>query len=140
MAYQDGFARVKSYTRAFCLLVPGLPQAPSLFASECRSRLAKPARSDQRCRRPTHAIRHALEVAAHAKRQADLRADAARLAANPEYQAEIRAVELLGQDARVLVEQTTAVDPQRLGDFAGRLAPDELMKINVALRAVLDLD
>ena len=30
-------------------------------------------------------------------------------------------IELLGQDVRVLVEQTTAVDPQRLGDFAGRL-------------------
>jgi hypothetical protein len=41
---------------------------------------------------PTHAIRHALEIAAHQKRQEDLRADAARLAANPEYQAEIRAV------------------------------------------------
>ena len=41
---------------------------------------------------PTHAIRHALEIAAHSKRQQDLRADAARLAANPEYQAEIRAV------------------------------------------------
>ena len=38
------------------------------------------------------AIRHALEIAAHNKRQEDLRADAARLAANPEYQAEIRAV------------------------------------------------
>jgi hypothetical protein len=36
--------------------------------------------------------RHALEIAAHNKRQEDLRADAARLAANPEYQAEIRAV------------------------------------------------
>lgn len=41
---------------------------------------------------PTHAIRHALEIAARNKRQEDLRADAARLAANPEYQAEIRAV------------------------------------------------
>ena len=41
---------------------------------------------------PTHAIRHALEIAAHSKRQEDLRADAERLAANPEYQAEIRAV------------------------------------------------
>lgn len=41
---------------------------------------------------PTRAIRHALEIAAHNKRQEDLRADAARLAANPEYQAEIRAV------------------------------------------------
>ena len=41
---------------------------------------------------PTHAIRHALEIAVLNKRQEDLRADAARLAANPEYQAEIRAV------------------------------------------------
>ena len=49
-------------------------------------------------------------------------------------------IELLGQDVRVLVEQTTAVDPQRLGDFAARLDPDELKEINVALRAVLDLD
>jgi mRNA interferase MazF len=49
-------------------------------------------------------------------------------------------IELLGQDVRDLVEQITAVDPQRLGDFAGRLNPDELMEINVALRAVLDLE
>jgi mRNA interferase MazF len=49
-------------------------------------------------------------------------------------------IELLGTDVRVLVEQTTAVDPQRLGDFAGRLSPEELMEINVALRAVLDLE
>ena len=41
---------------------------------------------------PTNAIRHALELAAHQKHQADLRADAARLAANPDYQAEIQAV------------------------------------------------
>jgi mRNA interferase MazF len=49
-------------------------------------------------------------------------------------------VELLGQEVRVLVEQTTAVDPQRLGDFAGRLSTGELMKVNEALRAVLDLE
>jgi mRNA interferase MazF len=49
-------------------------------------------------------------------------------------------VELPGQDVRVLVEQTTAVDPQRLGDFAGRLSSGELMEVNVALRAVLDLE
>jgi len=41
---------------------------------------------------PTNAIRHALELAARQKHQADLRADAARLAANPDYQAEIRAL------------------------------------------------
>jgi mRNA interferase MazF len=50
------------------------------------------------------------------------------------------AIELLGQDVRVLVEQTTAVDPQRLGEFAGRLSRGELMEINVALRAVLELE
>ena len=49
-------------------------------------------------------------------------------------------IELFGTDVRVLVEQTTAVDPQRLGDFAGRLSPEELIKINVALRAILDLE
>ena len=49
-------------------------------------------------------------------------------------------IELLGQDVRVLVEQTTAVDPQRLGAFAGRLDPDELTEINVALRAVLGIE
>jgi hypothetical protein len=41
---------------------------------------------------PTHALRHALELAAHAKHQADLRADADRLISNPDYQAEVRAV------------------------------------------------
>ena len=41
---------------------------------------------------PTHAIRHALKIAAHKQRQEALRADAARLAANPEYQAEIHVV------------------------------------------------
>ncbi len=48
-------------------------------------------------------------------------------------------VELLGQGVRVLVKQTTAVDPRRLGDLAGRLDPEGLMEVNVALRAVLDL-
>jgi mRNA interferase MazF len=43
-------------------------------------------------------------------------------------------IEIFGQDVRVLVEQTTAVNPQRLGDFAGRLNPEELMGVNVALR------
>lgn len=41
---------------------------------------------------PTHAIRAALEVAARRKRQAELRADAERLAASPEYRQEIRAI------------------------------------------------
>jgi mRNA-degrading endonuclease toxin of MazEF toxin-antitoxin module len=45
------------------------------------------------------------------------------------------AVEVLGTNVRVLVEQTTAAGPRRLGDLAGRLSPEELMEINVALRA-----
>jgi hypothetical protein len=40
----------------------------------------------------SHAIRQALEVAAHEKRVADMKADAARLMANPEYLEEVRAV------------------------------------------------
>lgn len=41
---------------------------------------------------PTHALRRALELAAHEKHQADLRADAERLMSNPEYRAEVNAV------------------------------------------------
>lgn len=41
---------------------------------------------------PSHALRGALALAAHEKHQADLRADAQRLMANPEYQAEVQAV------------------------------------------------
>lgn len=49
-------------------------------------------------------------------------------------------IELLGEDVRVLIEQTTAVDPQRLGEFVGRVGGGELMMINEALRAVLELE
>ena len=40
---------------------------------------------------------------------------------------------------KVLVEQTTAVDPQQLGEFTGRLTNSELRAIETALRDVLDL-
>jgi mRNA interferase MazF len=40
---------------------------------------------------------------------------------------------------RVLVEQTTAVDPQRLGELAGRLALHEITEVDAALRVVLEL-
>ncbi|MQA63607.1 MAG: type II toxin-antitoxin system PemK/MazF family toxin [Actinophytocola sp.] len=49
-------------------------------------------------------------------------------------------VDLDGKATRVLVEQTTAVDPERLGEFAGRLSTDELVIVDDALRTVLDLD
>ena len=48
-------------------------------------------------------------------------------------------VEIAGLTTRVLVEQTTAVDPSRLGDSFGHLTFDELRRVNAALRVVLDL-
>jgi mRNA interferase MazF len=49
------------------------------------------------------------------------------------------AIELLGNTTRVLVEQTTVVDPQRLGDSAGRLDATEMQAIDDALRLLLAL-
>lgn len=48
-------------------------------------------------------------------------------------------IELDGTMTKVLVEQTTAVDPQQLGEFTGRLTNSELRAIETALRDVLDL-
>ena len=42
-----------------------------------------------------------------------------------------------GQETRVLVEQTTVVDPERLGRFAGRLDADELRAVDEALMLML---
>jgi mRNA interferase MazF len=44
------------------------------------------------------------------------------------------------ETTQVLVEQTAAVAPERLGDFVGRVSYDELEMINDALRLVLELD
>ena len=44
-----------------------------------------------------------------------------------------------GVETRVLVEQTTVVDPQRLGRSAGRLATDELTAVDAVLELVLGL-
>jgi mRNA interferase MazF len=44
-----------------------------------------------------------------------------------------------GSETRVLVEQTTVVDPQRLGPSAGRLDPSELRSIDQALVLILGL-
>jgi mRNA interferase MazF len=43
------------------------------------------------------------------------------------------------QETRVLVEQTTVVDPQRLGRSAGRLDVSELRSIDDALSLILGL-
>jgi mRNA interferase MazF len=42
-----------------------------------------------------------------------------------------------GANTRVLVEQTTVVDPQRLGPSAGRLEATELLAVDEALALIL---
>jgi mRNA interferase MazF len=49
------------------------------------------------------------------------------------------AIEIAGQPTRVLVEQTTAVIPDRLGDSAGRLSARELSDVDTALALVFGL-
>jgi mRNA interferase MazF len=48
-------------------------------------------------------------------------------------------ITLDGLETRVLVEQTTVVDPQRLGRSAGRLDASELRSIDDALSLILGL-
>ena len=46
---------------------------------------------------------------------------------------------LQGSSTRVLVEQTTAVSPDRLGESVGRLSASELRDLDAALALVLGL-
>jgi mRNA interferase MazF len=39
----------------------------------------------------------------------------------------------------VLAEQTSAIDPSRLGKSVGYLDPDEMRRVEAALRIVLEL-
>lgn len=48
-------------------------------------------------------------------------------------------IEVKRAETRVLVEQATVVDPQRLGESAGRLSAAELRSVDDALRVVLGL-
>ena len=48
-------------------------------------------------------------------------------------------VEILGQSTRVLVEQTAAVDPSRLGEPASRLSLAEMQQVEASLRIVMEL-
>ncbi|GAA2070876.1 type II toxin-antitoxin system PemK/MazF family toxin [Actinomadura alba] len=48
-------------------------------------------------------------------------------------------IELNGRKTRVMVEQTAAIDPMRLGAFAGRLSLYELDQVDTALRTMLAL-
>jgi mRNA interferase MazF len=48
-------------------------------------------------------------------------------------------IEIAGVDTRVLVEQTTVVDSERLGPSAGRLSATELRAVDDALALILGL-
>jgi len=48
-------------------------------------------------------------------------------------------ITLKGKTTRVLVEQTTVVDPERLGESAGRLDVNELQAVDSALALVLGI-
>ena len=48
-------------------------------------------------------------------------------------------IEIQGKTTHVLVEQTAAVDPERLGDLVGHLSRPELAAVDEALRIVLHL-
>jgi mRNA interferase MazF len=48
-------------------------------------------------------------------------------------------INLDGNETRVLVEQTTVVDPQRLGALAGRLDASEMQAVDDALSLVLGI-
>ena len=48
-------------------------------------------------------------------------------------------VEIAGRVTRVLAEQAAAVDPSRLGENVGRLAFDEMRRVDAALRIAMDL-
>ncbi len=48
-------------------------------------------------------------------------------------------IDVDGTSTRVLIEQTMAVDPQRLGEFAGRLDTQEMAAVDEALKLVLAL-
>ena len=49
------------------------------------------------------------------------------------------AIALDGVETRVLIEQTTVVDPERLGTSAGRLDAEELRAVDEALALILAL-
>lgn len=48
-------------------------------------------------------------------------------------------IEIGDESTRVLVEQTSAVDPERLGQLVGHLTAAEMAQIDAALRVVLEL-
>jgi mRNA interferase MazF len=49
-------------------------------------------------------------------------------------------IEVDGKTTYVLVEQTAAIDPQRLGNLVGHLSQREMLAVDEALRTVLQLN
>jgi len=49
-------------------------------------------------------------------------------------------ITVVGESTQVLVEQTSAVAPERLGEVVGHVGRDELEEIEAALRLALALD
>jgi mRNA interferase MazF len=49
------------------------------------------------------------------------------------------AITLDGDQTRILVEQTTVVDPERLGNAAGRLDATELQSVDEALALIFGI-
>ena len=49
-------------------------------------------------------------------------------------------VEVAGEATTVLLDQTTAVDPSRLGPVVGHLRHDEMASVDAALRRTFGLD
>jgi mRNA interferase MazF len=49
-------------------------------------------------------------------------------------------IRLNDEETQVLIEQTTAVAPERLGEFVGHVSHDELDQIDGAIRLAFGLD
>ena len=49
-------------------------------------------------------------------------------------------IRLNDEETRVLIEQATAVAPERLGELVGHVSHDELQQINSAIRLAFGLD
>ena len=49
-------------------------------------------------------------------------------------------IKINDEQTQVLIEQTSAVVPERLGEFVGRVTHEELVALNDGLRSVLELD
>ena len=87
----------------------------------------------------SEAVRTALQEAAARRRLRSALRDEVRVLASARAASFRPTITPAGQDTRVLAEQTTVVDPERLGRSAGRLEPHELRAVDEALMLVLGL-